>query len=148
MRRRSNGDAYDSGDAVTTISRGVFVVERRRPQSKGGVKRPNNLRKGNRTCTAADDTIPPNRPMPAVVSPPVAGHFVLIEDDGLLCDLLARAITARFAPRTLRTFGDGAVGLAHCLAEAPDLLITDLRLPGVDGREIIRRVRARHPGTQ
>jgi DNA-binding NarL/FixJ family response regulator len=74
--------------------------------------------------------------------------MVLIEDDGLLCDLLARAITTRFAPRTLRTFGDGTAGLAHCLAEAPDLLITDLRLPGVDGREIIRRVRARHPGTR
>jgi len=86
--------------------------------------------------------------MPAAAPAPTAGHFVLIEDDGLLCDLLARAIAARFAPRTLRTFGDGATGLAHCLAEAPDLLITDLRLPGVDGREVIRRLRARHPGTR
>ncbi len=86
--------------------------------------------------------------MPAAPTSSAAGHFVLIEDDGLLCDLLARAITARFAPRTLRTFGDGTAGLAHCLAAAPDLLITDLRLPGLDGREIIRRVRARHAGTR
>ncbi len=88
--------------------------------------------------------------MPAAPDSPASSHshMVLIEDDALFCDLLARAIMTRFAPRSLRTFGDGTAGLAHCLAEAPDLLITDLRLPGVDGREIIRRVRARHPGTR
>ena len=76
------------------------------------------------------------------------GNFVLIEDDGLLCDLLARAIEARFAPRALRAFTDGTAALNHCLAAAPDLVITDLRLPGLEGREIIRRVRARHPDTR
>jgi len=86
--------------------------------------------------------------MTAVAPAPTVGDFVLIEDDVLLCDLLARAIRARFAPRSLRTFGDGAAGLAHCLAAAPDLLITDLRLPGMEGREIIRRLHARHPGTR
>jgi DNA-binding NarL/FixJ family response regulator len=84
---------------------------------------------------------------PSPTAPP-AVHFVLIEDDVMLCDLLARAIMARFAPRTLRTFHDGGAGLEQCLAHPPDLLITDLRLPGVEGREIIRRVRARHPGTR
>lgn len=76
------------------------------------------------------------------------GHLVLIEDDVLLCDLLARALQARFTPRSLRTFGRGAVALQHCLAEAPALVITDLRLPDVGGCEIIRRVRARHPATR
>ena len=92
------------------------------------------------------------RPAPMSAEPPTpasdAVHIVLIEDDVMLCDLLARAIMARFAPRTLRTFHDGAAGLAQCLAHPPDLLITDLRLPGVEGREIIRRLRARHPGTR
>ncbi len=88
--------------------------------------------------------------MSAAPPPPAfdAVHLVLIEDDVMLCDLLARAIMARFAPRTLRTFHDGEAGLAQCLAHPPDLLITDLRLPGVEGREIIRRVRARHPSTR
>ncbi len=72
-------------------------------------------------------------------------HIVLVEDDVLLRDLLARALVARFAPRTLRTFGDGTAALEQCLANPPELLLVDLRLPGVDGREIVRRVRARHP---
>lgn len=78
---------------------------------------------------------------------PRVDRFVLIEDDVLLCDLLAEVIRARFAPHSLRTFGDGAAGLKHCLADAPRLVVTDLMLPGVDGREIVRRVRARHPDT-
>lgn len=86
-------------------------------------------------------------PMPSDPAPS-AYHMVLVEDDGLLCDLLAKAIVARFAPRTLRTFRDGTAALEQCLANPPDVLVADLRLPGVDGREIIRRVRARHPGTR
>ncbi len=72
------------------------------------------------------------------------GHarFVVMEDDELLRDLLVRVITAKFAPRSLRAFADGQSGLAHCLAEPPDLLLTDLRMPGCDGREVIRRLRA------
>ncbi len=77
-----------------------------------------------------------------------AAHFVLIEDDVLLCDLLVRVLRERFAPRTLRAFHNGEEGMKHCLAEAPDLVVTDLRLPGVEGREIVRRVRARHPLTR
>lgn len=77
-----------------------------------------------------------------------AGDFVLIEDDTMLRELLARAIETRFAPRSLRTFADGGAGLAHCLASPPDLLITDLRLPGVEGREIIRQLRAQAVATR
>ncbi len=65
-----------------------------------------------------------------------------MEDDELLRDLLVRVITGKFAPKSLRAFADGQSGLAHCLAEPPDLLLTDLRMPGCDGREVIRRLRA------
>lgn len=77
-----------------------------------------------------------------------AGNFVLIEDDTLLRELLARVITQRFAPRSLQVFGDGTAGLVHCLASPPELLITDLRLPGTEGRDIIRRLRARSVTTR
>lgn len=73
---------------------------------------------------------------------------MLLEDDTLLRDLLERAITARFAPRTLRTFGDGTAALAHCLKSPPDLFITDLRVPGIEGRELIRRLHAARAATK
>ena len=37
---------------------------------------------------------------------------------------------------------DGAAGLAKAEASVPDLIITDLMLPGIDGYEICRRVRS------
>lgn len=74
--------------------------------------------------------------------PPGQARFVVMEDDELLRDLLVRVIAGKFAPRSLRAFADGPSGLAHCLAEPPDLLLTDLRMPGCDGREVIRRLRA------
>ncbi len=38
--------------------------------------------------------------------------------------------------------GDGQVALERLLAEPPDLAVLDLMLPGLDGREICRRLRA------
>jgi len=37
--------------------------------------------------------------------------------------------------------GNGAIGLADCLRLKPDLVITDLRLPGMDGVEVAQRLR-------
>lgn len=41
--------------------------------------------------------------------------------------------------------GDGAVGLREVLAHQPDLVITDWRMPGTDGVETTRQIRAAHP---
>lgn len=72
-----------------------------------------------------------------------ASRFVIIEDDVLLRDLLCDALQRRCAPRELEVFPAGAPGLEACLREPPELLITDLRLPDMDGRDIIRRLRTR-----
>lgn len=48
----------------------------------------------------------------------------------------------RFQPKSLHAFREGADGLRHCLEVGVDLLLTDLRLPDKDGREIIRQVHA------
>jgi DNA-binding NarL/FixJ family response regulator len=72
-----------------------------------------------------------------------ACHFALIEDDSLLRDLLSEALHRRFQPAALHGFGDGRTGLAHCLRENVDVLLTDLHLPDMDGREVVRELRAR-----
>ncbi len=83
-----------------------------------------------------------------VTRSPADSRFVLIEDDTLLRELMTRALQAKFSPRALVAFSDAPAGLAHCLAEPPELLITDLRLPGMDGRDVIRRLRARNVPTR
>lgn len=44
------------------------------------------------------------------------------------------------------TAPDAETALQVLEAEEPDILITDVRLPGMDGIELVRQVRQRHPG--
>lgn len=69
--------------------------------------------------------------------------FVIVEDDKLLRDLLKDVLQRRFQPRSIADFDAGRAGLEVCLNREPELLITDLRLPDMDGRDIIRKLRSR-----
>lgn len=69
-------------------------------------------------------------------------RFAIIEDDALLCDLLASSLRQHFQPAALHAFSCGAPAVAHCLNHSVDVVVTDLRLPDLDGREIIRRLHA------
>ncbi len=61
----------------------------------------------------------------------------------LLRDLLATTLRQHFKPAALHAFGTGRDGLKHCLAHPVNVLLVDLGLPDIDGREIIRQTRAR-----
>lgn len=43
--------------------------------------------------------------------------------------------------------GDGAAAVTLAMSERPDVAIVDIALPGIDGYEVARRLRA-HPGTR
>jgi DNA-binding NarL/FixJ family response regulator len=72
-----------------------------------------------------------------------ACSFVVIEDDPLLLDLLSDALRQRFKPAALHAFSAAKPGLDHCLREHVDIVLTDLRLPDLDGREVVRQLRQR-----
>ncbi|PTX91548.1 response regulator transcription factor [Opitutus sp. ER46] len=74
---------------------------------------------------------------------PTTCHFVVVEDESLLRDLLANSLSQTFAPAALHAFAEGRAALRHCLSHPVQLLLVDLGLPGLDGREVIRQVRAR-----
>ncbi|MBI9082234.1 MAG: response regulator [Desulfobacterales bacterium] len=46
------------------------------------------------------------------------------------------------------TAGSGEEGLARFKAEAPDMVITDIRMPGMDGIELLRRVKDHDPDVE
>lgn len=79
---------------------------------------------------------------------PAASRFVVIEDDVLLRDLLREQLVRTFKPKEMQAFMNGRPALDFCLAQPPDILLTDLRLPDMDGREIVRRIRARELPTR
>ncbi len=65
---------------------------------------------------------------------------LLVEDDPLVRRGLELALTRR--GHDVRTAATGEDGLAQVAAGAPDLVVLDLMLPGVDGLEVCRRIRA------
>jgi DNA-binding response OmpR family regulator len=67
-------------------------------------------------------------------------RVLLVDDDRDLVDLLGFSL--RRAGYTLLTAFDGAQAVGVWEAEVPDLLLLDGRLPGLDGFDVCRRIRA------
>lgn len=70
-------------------------------------------------------------------------HILLVDDDAELCELMREF----FARRDIRldTAHDGRRGLTRALSGDHDLLLLDGMLPGLDGLELLRRVRRQSP---
>ena len=66
---------------------------------------------------------------------------VLAVDDIPLNLLLVQKMLSRFKFR-MRTATGGQQALDSVAAEKPDLILLDLMMPGIDGFEVIRRLRA------
>lgn len=66
-------------------------------------------------------------------------RIVLVEDDEPIADLLSMNLQA--AGYDVAVARDGVSGLRLVRAIAPDLVLLDLMLPGMDGIEVCRRVR-------
>jgi len=70
--------------------------------------------------------------------------ILILDDYAPHCDLLARWLTYwRYSVAVAAT---GPAGLAYALAQQPDVILLDLRLPEMDGLEVTRRLKA-HPAT-
>ena len=67
-------------------------------------------------------------------------NVLIIDDDPRITALLKRALNYEGYPATVA--GDGAGGLERALRENPDLVVLDIMMPGLDGWEVCRRIRA------
>lgn len=70
----------------------------------------------------------------------MAATILVVEDDPAVSLALEVALKGEGYTALLSATGDK--GLEIGLAQAPDLLILDVRLPGIDGFELLRRLRA------
>lgn len=54
------------------------------------------------------------------------------------------AITLEDAGYVVATAADGEAGLARCESHSPQIVITDIRMPGMDGLQVLETVKQRH----
>jgi two-component system cell cycle response regulator DivK len=66
--------------------------------------------------------------------------ILIVEDVEYNRDLLVQLLEEEYE---IVTAADGAAGIATAVRERPDLILMDLSLPGVDGWEATRRLKAR-----
>lgn len=67
-------------------------------------------------------------------------RVLLIEDNPANMQLMSYLL-GKFGYETLAAI-DGQSGLERAAAEAPDLILCDVQLPGIGGREVVRRIKA------
>src|SRR5690242_17713872 len=78
--------------------------------------------------------------MPDPDAPPTGGHALVIEDEQDVLDLLG-AHLGRLGYRVTGA-ASGERGLELARADPPDVVVLDVLLPGIDGREVVRQLRA------
>jgi len=70
-------------------------------------------------------------------------RILVVEDDPTVSEVVVKYLEREgFA---VETVGDGNAALESAGAETPDLVVLDIMLPGIDGLEVCRRIRAQAP---
>jgi two-component system response regulator ChvI len=66
-------------------------------------------------------------------------NITLVDDDENIVASVSLALESH--GHTIRAFHDGAAGLAALESDPPDLAILDVKMPRLDGMEVLRRIR-------
>jgi DNA-binding NtrC family response regulator len=71
---------------------------------------------------------------------------LLVDDEEDYVRTMAERLEMRDLPSRVAT--SGAEALKMVQAEAPDVMVLDLRMPGIDGMQVLERVKDEHPQVQ
>lgn len=71
-------------------------------------------------------------------------RILIVDDDPALVDVLREYIAARFGEATyvVETAANGNDGLSAVRGRRPDLVILDIEMPGMNGVEVLKQIRA------
>lgn len=70
---------------------------------------------------------------------------LVIDDDKELREVLSRALSR--GGFRVQAEEDGAAGLAAALRDGPDAVVSDVMMPGLDGLQVLKALKAARPAT-
>ena len=73
----------------------------------------------------------------------MAGYILIVDDEPSICEALEGILADE--GYQARSVADGPSALRAVEAEAPELVLLDVWLPGMDGLEVLRRLKHSHP---
>ena len=72
--------------------------------------------------------------------------ILVVDDEPYICDVMRRIL--EIGDYRVSTTTDGKTALELVKEDGPDVVLLDLMMPGMDGREVCRRVREIAPETR
>ena len=76
-----------------------------------------------------------------------APHVLIVDDDPALLAALPEALRLRMAGVTVDTADSGAAALDRIAAREFDAIVTDIKMPGMDGLALLAEIQGRQPDT-
>ena len=74
----------------------------------------------------------------------MTGSILIVDDDASVLDILAKSLASK--GHSVRKAARGREALTCCDADIPDVVLLDLMLPDMDGRDVLRAIRAKPGG--
>src|SRR5438105_465560 len=75
------------------------------------------------------------------------GHVLIVDDDLALLQALPAFLRMRMAGLTVDTADSGVAAINHISARDYDAIVTDIKMPGMDGLELLAEILTRRPDT-
>src|SRR3954467_379015 len=75
------------------------------------------------------------------------GHVLIVDDDPVLLEALPEALRLRMKGVTVETADSAAAALDRIADRDYDAIVTDIKMPGMDGLELLAEIRTRRPDT-
>ena len=72
-----------------------------------------------------------------------AWNILLIDDEQDIREVMA--VTLTDAGHSVRVAADGAAGIRLCVEDPPQIVVTDIRMPGMDGLQVLEQLKNQHP---
>jgi len=99
---------------------------------------------GEEEAVAHDAGEAPARPLPAALSndvrSPRRSRVLVVDDEPTLVEIVKEILESEHYE--VVTASSGAHALAEIYRQLPDLVLTDLQMPGMNGLEMLQRIRA------